>query len=212
MCCSALEISRRRRATGGFSLVELLAVVVIVGVLVTLGAGLVGSRAESLGTAGERFSSLVEQARTTAITRRRPVVLAIAEPGSLGFDDGQVRLGLFELGEWDESGSNAAEQVQRWEVLPGGVAFFGGGEEGLDNLLDREAVSLTWKNGNESGTFPALVFSSRGGLLAPSGSESVVVVLGGGTYRNGEPRRTRESGTRRIRIGRAVARAWNFDS
>lgn len=212
MRCSDSRIPGFRSAPGGFSLVELLAVVVIVGLLVALGAGMVGSRAESLRTAGERFSSLVEQARTTAITRRRPVVLAIAEPGSLGFDDGQVRLGLFELGEWGESGSNAAEQVQRWEVLPGGVAFFGGGEEGLDNLLDREKANLTWKNGDESGTLPALVFSPRGGLLAPSGSESVVVVLGGGTYRNGEPRRTRDSGTRKVRIGRAVARAWNFDS
>ncbi|WP_338684782.1 pilus assembly FimT family protein [Haloferula helveola] len=190
-----------------------MAVIAIVIVLLTIAVSLLGNtRGEALRSGSEQFSSLVEQARTSAITRRRPVAMAIAEPGTAGFDDDQCRIGLFELDEWKEGEAVSGRLIQRWHSLPDGIVFFGGEVDSLANVKDAASVNLTWKNGSESAEFPALVFSARGGLLAPPGSESVVVALGNGTYRNGEAVRTGSSGDRTIRIGRVVARAWNLES
>lgn len=201
-----------RPAVAGFSLVELIAVIAIVLVLTAIGVSLLGnSRGEALRTGTEQFTTLVEQARTSAITRRRPVVLAIAEPGVGNFGDDRCRIGLFELDAWRPGEPHEGRQIQRWQPLPTGVALFGGEVDSLANVKDETAIPLTWRAGKESAAMPGLVFGPRGGLLAPAGSESVVVTFAAGTYRDGVAVRTGEERGKTVRIGRVVARPWQMD-
>ncbi|MGB1128906.1 MAG: pilus assembly FimT family protein [Haloferula sp.] len=196
----------------GFSLIELIAVVSITVLLLAVGVSLFRTnRAEAVQTATEQVSALIEQGRTSAITRRKPVALVILRPGEGGFADDSCRVGLFELEAWQDDSPVEGRQLQRWNVLPTGVAFFGGELDELLNVLDQTAISLSWKDGLESGEFPGLVFSARGGLLAPVGSESVVLSMRSGTYQDGQAVEIAGGGKRGIRIGRVVARAWNLD-
>ena len=196
----------------GFSLIELIAVVTISILLLAVGVSLFrNNRAEAVQTATEQVSALIEQGRTSAITRRQPVAMVFLKPGDGGFSDEMSRVGLFELDEWEDGEELVGRQLQRWAVLPIGVAFFGGDVDQLDNVFDQSSIRLTWKDGDESGEFPGLVFSARGGLLAPAGSESVVISLGSGVYQGNQAVEAAGGGRRAIRIGRVVARAWNLD-
>jgi hypothetical protein len=96
--------------------------------------------------------------------------------------------------------------------MPGGIAFFGGEVDSLSNLMDASPISLEWRDGEESAEVHALVFSARGGLSNPKGSESIVVKLGRGTYRDGTAIKIEKGGNRTIRIGRVVARPWIIDA
>ena len=167
--------------------------------------------AASLRTAGENLTWVVEQGRTSAITRRKEVALAVLEPGQGGFDDGVCRIGLFELVGESDSGVLRGRLLQRWLKLPGGIAFFGGDVNSLDNLMDEMPIRIEWKEGAESAEVHALVFSARGGLSQPQGSESIVVKIGRGTYRNGTAVSFENGANRTIRIGRVVARPWILD-
>lgn len=201
------------RRLSGFSLIELIAVITISVILLAVGVSLFRTnRAEAVQTATEQVSALIEQARTTAITRRQPVALALLQPGQADFVDESCRVGLFELEEWEEGSPVAGRLLQRWTVLPTGVVFFGGELDGLANVFDQASIPLTWRDGENSGEFAALVFSARGGLLAPAGSESVVISMRSGTFRDGTPVEIEGGGRRGIRVGRVVARAWNLDA
>ena len=196
----------------GFSLVELLVVMILVGALLTMGMGIFGKTAASARrTAYDQFTATVEQARTAAITRRKPVILAIAPPAA-GDADTNYRIGLFEVDAVPERGAAiAARQLQRWNILPGGVVFFGGKVENFDNPVDEEAVELSWKNGENQARVHILVFNPRGGLALPAGSEPVAINLGSGVIRDGQPFPTSDGGRNSLRIGRVVARPWRLD-
>jgi prepilin-type N-terminal cleavage/methylation domain-containing protein len=196
----------------GFSLVELLVVMILVGALLTLGLGVFGKTAASARrTAYDQFTATVEQARTAAITRRKPVILAIAPPVPGGADN-NYRVGLFEVDELPERGTAiAARQLQRWNILPTGVVFFGGKVENFDNPVDEETIDLSWKDGENQARVHILVFNPRGGLALPAGSEPVAINLGSGTIRDGQPFPTSDGGRNALRIGRVVARPWRLD-
>ncbi|MEK7951141.1 pilus assembly FimT family protein [Luteolibacter soli] len=204
-----LHVAHHRR---GFSLIEMLVVMVIVGALMTLGLNIFGKSANSARRTGtDQFTAAVEQARTAAITRRKPVILAVAPPIT-GGPDQITRYGLFEVDSLPEDpGSIKARQVQRWNLMPDGVHFFGGKIEGLRNLLDEDPSQLSWKNGDSQATVYVLAFNSRGGLAWPTGSDPVAVKIGTGTIQNGKAIETSEGGHNSLRIGRVVARPWRLD-
>jgi hypothetical protein len=204
--------SPRNRRAHGFTLVEIITVIGIIVLLVGISVSLIGNTgAAALRTASESFTAAVEQGRTSAITRRREVALAILEPGQGGFNDGICRIGLFELDGETDDGSLKGELLQKWLKLPGGIVFFGGEVDSLNNLMDESPVSIEWKNGTEKIEMRALVFSPRGGLSQPQGSDSIVVKFGRGTYRSGTAVKMENGANRTIRIGRVVARPWVID-
>jgi hypothetical protein len=185
---------------------------ILLGVLLTLGFGVFGKTAASARrTASDQFAATVEQARTAAITRRMPVLLAIAPPVPGGADD-NFRIGLFEVDALpDRAGEVAGRQLQRWNILPTGVVFFGGEVEGFRNPLDEELVQLTWKDGENQARVHLLAFNPRGGLAWPAGSDPVAVTIGSGTLRDGQTIPTSDGGRASLRIGRVVARPWRLD-
>jgi prepilin-type N-terminal cleavage/methylation domain-containing protein len=196
----------------GFSLIELLVVMVIIGALTAAGLSVMGNTtANAQRTATDQVVAAIEQARTAAITRRKPVILAIAQPQP-GDVDEHCRFGLFELDTLPDEGSDLdAHQLQRWNTLPTGVVFLDGRIRDFDNLLDQDKVQLSWKDGQNSASVHALVFNTRGGLAWPSGSDPVAVKIGGGNYRNGKPMPIAGGGHSSLRIGRVVARPWRLD-
>ena len=199
-------------AAAGFSLIELLVVMVIIGALTAAGLSVMGNTtANAQRTATDQVVAAIEQARTAAITRRKPVILAIAEPQP-GDVDENCRFGLFEIDALPDEGSDLdARQLQRWNTLPAGMIFLDGKVRDFENLLDQDKVQLSWKDGQNSATVHALVFNTRGGLAWPSGSDPVAVKLGGGDYRNGKPMPGAGGGHSTLRIGRVVARPWRLD-
>jgi len=199
----------RPRFETGFSLIELLVVMILVGALTTIGLSTMTKTAMSARrTATDQFAAAVEQARTAAITHRKNVILAVAEPRA-GDMDQSCRFGLFEVDELPEDGSSLeGRQLQRWTVMPDGVLFFEGKVEDFRNLADEDPVQLSWKDGQNQATVHALAFNPRGGLLWPNGSDPVAVKIGTGTYRNGKPVAASGGGHNSLRIGRVVARPW----
>jgi prepilin-type N-terminal cleavage/methylation domain-containing protein len=204
-----LPVPQHRR---GFSLIEMLVVMVIVGALTTLGLTIFGKTAASARkTAMDQFTAAVEQARTAAITRRKPVILAIAPP-LRGSTDQDTRYGLFEVDELpDDPRTIDARQVQRWNLMPSGILFFGGEVDGLRNVLDESPSQIRWRDGQNQASVHVLAFTPRGGLAWPTGSDPVVVKMGSGTLQDGQPVATREGGQSSLRIGRVVARPWRLD-
>jgi prepilin-type N-terminal cleavage/methylation domain-containing protein len=199
-------------AAPGFSLIELMVVMAIIGALTMAGLSVMGNTAASARRTGtDQFVAAIEQARTAAITRRKPVILAIAEPQA-GDVDEPCRFGLFEVDSLPDEGSDLeARQLQRWSTLPTGVVFLDGKIRDFDNLLDQDKVQLSWKDGQNSATVHALVFNTRGGLAWPSGSDPVAVKVGNGNYRDGKPMPIAGGGHNLLRIGRVVARPWRLD-
>jgi prepilin-type N-terminal cleavage/methylation domain-containing protein len=199
-----------------FSLLELVVVIAITSVLLVAGINIIGSTGpQSRRAATDTLSGLVEQARTLAITSRSTVVLAIAEPGDLPDPDRQCRIGLFKALDWPaNSTALEAEMVRRWDVLPTGVVLAGGEAEGLRNPLDLEPLTIRFGSGDQpqSGTFRAIAFNARGGLLWPEGSDPVILRVAEGTYRDGRAApNVRDGGViseNRLKIGRVVARPY----
>jgi len=201
----------RRARVAGFSMVEMLAVIGVVALLLGVAVSLLqGSGAEAVRSGRDQLAGMVEQGRTAAITRRAPVMLAVLEPGRDGADAEDVRLGLFELDGVPGGEPVAGRLMERWRVLPGGVACFGGEVESWPNAKDAEPVELEW--GERSARVWGLVFNPRGGLAHPQGSGPVVIAIGQGAYIDGVARNTDGTRPSALRVGRVVARPWHLDT
>ena len=194
------------------------AVLAILGTLMAAGVNLLsGTSAQSRKAGMEILTGLIEQARTTAITSRSHVVLAIAEPGDLPADDERCRLGLFKIAEWPDSPSSplvlTGALLKRWQALDSGTLLNGGAVEGVANPLDGEQVTIRYGGSGNSGVKVHLIaFNPCGGLHYPTGSAPVVIRIAEGRYRGGKavpnPRNRSES---RLKIGRVTARPYRTD-
>ncbi len=195
-------------------------VIAVLVILIVAGVGaLNGTGAQARKSGSDMLSGLIDQARTTAITSRCNVVLAIAEPGDLPSGDERCRLGIFKVESWPEAGSTTMDGtlMSRWKPFETGIVLSGGEVDGLPNPLDSPELTINYGTIAKpvSVTVHALAFNPRGGLLHPSGSGPVVMRVAEGAYRNGTatPNR-RASGAiteNQLKVGRVTARPYRID-
>lgn len=211
-----------RLISPAFSLVEMIVVIAVLVILLTVGASLFNSTGpQARRSAADQLTALVEQARTTAITSRCHVILAVAEPGDLANTDERCRVGLFKVANWPEDPSAGAvdgELVGRWRTLDSGVILIGGQVDGIENPLDAPewTINHSLRGKPQQVKAHALVFHSRGGLRYPAGSAPVALRVAEGGYRGGKavPNRRVDSAAiaeNRLKIGRVTARPYRID-
>lgn len=196
----------------------MVAVTAILGTLMAAGVGLLsGTGAQSRKAGADMLAGLIEQARTTAITSRSHVVLAIAEPGDLPGDDGRCQLGLFKIEEWPDSLTSSpvltGVLLNRWQPLNTGVVLGGGDVDGVSNPMDGEQVTINYGGARNLGAKVHIIaFNARGGLHYPPGSTPVAIRITEGGYRGGKVISNRRPGTEnRLKIGRVTARPYRTD-
>jgi hypothetical protein len=199
----------------------MVAVIAVIVILLTAGVAILGGTGtQARRAATDQLMGMIEQARTTAITSRSTVILAVAEPSDLPAGDQRCRLGLFRVeGEW-KPGSNTpvpAVLLNRWRPLESGVVLIGGQVDGVDNPLDGPELTVSYKtNKSYNLSVHALAFNSRGGLIHPAGSTPVALRIAEGGYRNGKasPNKRGDSGAiaeSRLKVGRVTARPYRTD-
>lgn len=201
----------------------MMVVIAILVTLMTAGVSLLsGTGAQSRKAGTDMLSGLIEQARTTAITSRSYVVLAIAEPGDLPSGDERCRIGLFKVDdEWPDASATPnplkCTLLSRWQTLNTGIALIPGDVNKVVNPLDQPEITLTYGGTkNLSVKVHAIAFNSRGGLHYPAGSTPIAVRIAEGGYRGGKAtpnkRGTQQSITEnRLKIGRVTARPYRSD-
>ncbi len=211
------------RSAAAFSLVEMAAVTAILATLMTAGIGLLtgtGTRSRKAGT--DLLAGLIEQARTTAITSRSQVVLAIAEPGDFPAGDERCRIGLFQVDvEWPDASTTPSPLnctlLNRWQTLNTGIALIPGDVNGVANPLDQPEVTIAYgATKNLSVKVHVIAFNSCGGLHYPAGSTPIAIRIAEGGYRGGRAtpnkRGSQQSITEnRLKIGRVTARPYRSD-
>lgn len=205
----------------------MVAVIAILVTLMTAGITLLsGTGAQSRRAGTDLLSGMIEQARTTAITTRSYVVLAIAEPGDLPITDERCRLGLFKVDadKWPDTSVSPvtlnAALLSRWQTLNTGIVLIGkqksdSNPDDLPNPIDLDKITLNYGGTkNLSIKVHAIAFSPRGGLHLPSGSTSVVLRVAEGSYQKGVVKPILRSGKpseNRLKIGRVTARPYQID-
>lgn len=200
----------------------MITVIAILVILLTAGVKLMnGTGAQSRKTGADLLSAMIEQARTSAITSRCHVILAVAEPGDLPAGDERCRLGLFKVPveDWPKNGTDSikATLMSRWRTLDTGIALIGGDVDGVENPLDGTELTITY--GTKTPVTlkaHAIAFNPRGGLHFPSGSGPVAMRVAEGTYQKGKPVAFKrgDSGIvseNRFKIGRVVGRPYRID-
>lgn len=209
-------VSRRSEA---FTLIEMVAVIAILVTLMTASVSLLnGTGTQARRAATETFISLVEQARTSAITYQSTVVLAIIEPTDLPDGEDRCRVGIFKIKEWtDDPGSLEGILLNRWQALHRGVILMSGEVSDIPNLMDSPKITLTYGGAKQLAVSAhVLAFHSYGGLQYPQGSTSVIARLAEGGYRNGIAAPNHQGTDKTIpenllKIGRVTGRPYRID-
>ena len=209
--------TNRSDSDKAFTLIEMVTVIAVLSILLMAGVSILGgTAAQARKAATDLLAGMVEQARTSAITTRSEIILAIAEPGDLPGSDERCRLALFQIESWPESGDGPikARLMNRWRSLDTGVVLLGGEVDGLANPLDSRQRKIQFgPDHSKEVEIHLLVFHSRGGLRIPEGSTPVALRIAEGAYRNGvaSPNRRGDAATiaeNQLRIGRVTARAF----
>ena len=202
----------------------MVAVIAVIVILMTAGVSLMsGTGAQSRKAGTDMLTGMIEQARTTAISSRSIVVLAVAEPGDLPIRDEKCRVGLFKLEKgWPDNFGGSLDNavlMSRWKTLDTGIILLGGEVDGVENPLD-VGKEITINYGTSAKPLSvkahAIAFNPRGGLYFPTGSTPIVMRVAEGTYRNGTPvayKRGESQGVTesRLKIGRVTARPYSID-
>lgn len=216
--------TRIARGEPAFTLIEMVAVIAILVTLMTAGVSLLnGTGVQSRKAGMDMLTAMIEQGRTTAITSRSKVLLAIVEPGDLPSGDERCRLGLFKLDEATEIVPDPPELkavlLNRWQSFNTGLVMLGDddgkGVAGLVNPMSSKQTTITYGGTkNLKVQVHYIAFNSRGGLIYPTGS-SVLLRLAEGNYRGGKATANKHKDEKitenRLKIGRVTARPYRID-
>ncbi len=211
----------------GFTLIEVVAVIAIIVILLVAGVGLMGgSGAQARRSAADMLTGMIEQARTTAITTRSHVMLAVAEPGDLTNPDQRCRIGLIKVKVWpDNPGTSVIENTPdnevvllgRWKTLENGVIIWGGNppnHAGVVNPMDKDELSLKLRANQPSFRVHAIVFDSRGGLVYPVQRAQVLMRVAEGGYRDGRAQANKRGEgipENLLKVGGVTGRPYRID-
>ena len=208
------------RGNPAFSMIEMTAVMAIMVILIAAGLNHFSAPASHPGkTDSDMLAGLIDQARTSAITSRSCVVLAVADPDDIPARDPRCNLGIFKIDAVPTDLTETAKGVMitRWRPMEPGIALIGGKLEGTDNPLDAERLTITCETPRHM-TFKvhAIAFDSCGKLVYPPGSAPVTLRVARCIYQAGKtvPVRPNPSGSRteiRMKIGRISARPYRID-
>lgn len=161
-----------RKFSSGFSLVELLVVVAILGVMAAAGAVALGGSSRSLQGASSTLSSVFGLARTEAILRRVPArVIVDTTFNAARPDDFHRRVAVVVS---NDNGSTWTP-VSKWTRLPGN-AFYNRAASRAHGQ-----VSITGLPGGASGMFDYFEFKPNGQTTLPRSW----IVLSNGTIEGG---------------------------
>jgi len=164
-------------SNGGFSLVEILSVIAIVGILAAASLGSLGtSMAHQLNSGGNKVVSLVNLARQDSIAKHTMTALILLT----GTNQADVDNRVFVIVDFDPI-TSTWRQVTKWESLPSGLV--------VDNAATTKPLlnapvtfpTLTYLGQSiEPSSYACQVFLPRGQLLlTPAGLPPLLRVVSG---------------------------------
>ncbi len=183
------------------------AVIAILLVVMTAGIGLrTGAPVATQRVAADLVSAMADRARTSAISKRSSVVMAMATPADLPVGaDGRCRIGLFQvISESGEASSlvRTVTQLGRWQRLDRSIGWAAGKVDGAVNPF--ESPRLVLRDGEETLRLHCIIFHSRGGLEWPLGSAPAVIRISqAGALSSGKV-----VPENRLRVGRINGRSY----
>ncbi len=185
-------------------------VIAILLIMMTAGIGLHnGAPAASRRTTVDLVSAMGDHARTTAIARRTPVVMALAAPADLpAGEDGRYRIGLFQVTSEEGTSPTLVRTVTalgRWKPLDRGHFWNPGAIEGAVNPWDAPRLILRTDRGKLH--LHGIIFAAHGGISSPSGSAPAVIRIA----ENSNRAATAGYPETRLRVGRVTGRIYQSD-
>lgn len=169
------------RASGsiGFSLIELLIVMAVLGLLLAIAAPAFVTLGPSRKTGIHELAGFLEHARSRAVATRGEMIVAFADEGFPDPDRALRAYAMFEPYPSDAEGADSLRQVTPWRSLPTGLVFASGEHfdvvSGTDfrTVMNRAAerpFPVPDDRGERSGTWslPCIVFGPDGGIREPA--------------------------------------------
>ena len=171
---------KRRRASEGFSLVELLVVLLVMGILLTAAVGGFGGREERNQSVGLRaMADVLETARLRAISRATYVAAVFPDAASAEEEKRFRGAAVVDL-EVSDLNLGGAKRFSEGLVsggfteLPTGLVVMEQGG-GAGSVLQGDRVPVQWRNGGTVEDLPAVVFGPTGSVLSPRDKSQRVV-------------------------------------
>lgn len=169
-----------KQAGGGFSLLEMLAVMAVITIMMAMLTPAIRSFSDTAGRRGavNIVMNTLEQARVSALESGREVYVLFGRR-SLPDEDG-----LMVLRE-TETGSGSYEQMTRWIKLPRGVLLFEplSGKSVMKcgtGSLDSSRIAIKLPNMPASKPLSAICFTGSGQVAFPSASADLLIHISEG--------------------------------